>query len=167
MSQDSKHPNGALNASRHGLLNELDDIRSLLGEDDADGLDIPLLEPEGDGHTQIPLLDSHPTADPAATDAHPLHQALAERENPFLPRAAIERLAREREQMPAALRPTPTPTPPPAPAPAPALQPQRDTPDLDDRAMRALVDETLAVWLPRIERELRERLLRELRGEDD
>lgn len=155
MSQDSKHPNGALHASRHGLLNELDDIRSLLGEDDTDLLDIPLLEPEGDSHTQIPLLDSSP----ATPDTHPLQQALAERENPFLPRAAIERLARERQQMPAALQPTPAPAPPP--------QAISDTPNLDDRAMRALVDETLAVWLPRIERELRERLMRELRGEDD
>jgi len=153
MSQDSKHPHSGLHASRHGLLNELDDIRSLLGEDDTGLLDIPLLEPDGDAHTQIPLLDS---AVPATT-TDPLQQALAERENPFLPRAAIERLARERQQMPAALRP----------APAPAAQPASDTPCLDDRAMRALVDETLAVWLPRIERELRERLLRELRGEDD
>lgn len=154
MSQDSKRPTGALHASRHGLLNELDDIRSLLGEDDADTLDIPLLEPEGDAHTQIPLLDNSTPA------AHPLQQALAERENPFLPRAAMERLARERQQMPTAQQPAPTPTPAPA-------TPVSDAPSLDDRAMRALVDETLAAWLPRIERELRERLMRELRGEDD
>ena len=33
--------------------------------------------------------------------------------------------------------------------------------------MRAMVDETLAIWLPRIERDLRARLMQELRGEDD
>lgn len=180
MSQDSKHPARALSANRRGLLNELDDIRSLLGDGlpgpgNLDDLDIPLLQPEGDAHTQIPLLGSEPpvaaAAPPAQAPLTPpaapaLEKAIAERENPFLPRATMERLAQHHRQTPQALRPAaPAPlssSPPPA-TPAPAAS----EPRLDDRAMRAIVDEILAAWMPRIERELRTRLLDELRGDDD
>ena len=79
-----------------------------------------------------------------------MHQALVERENPFLPRQTMERLAQHRAHTPESLRP---PVPPPA---SPA------TPS--DSDVRAAVDEILAVWLPRIERELRDHLTRQLQG---
>lgn len=157
MDQDNKRPASALGARQRGLLHELDDIRTLLGDGSNDDLlDIPLLEPEGDAHTQIPLLDAAllaPTNDgPAAVE-----RAIAERENPFLPRATIERLAQHHRQTPAA----------PEAGAAPAINTPAAVQAPDEQTLRALVDEVLAVWLPRIERELRERLMTQLRDQAD
>lgn len=139
MSRENRFPPSDL-----PLLDELDDIRSLLG----DGLDIPLLEPE-------PMDTPAPSTTPPtikARPAAPVHQALVERENPFLPRQTMERLAQHRAHTPESLRP---PVPPPASAATPS-----------DSDVRAAVDEILAVWLPRIERELRDHLTRQLQGKD-
>ena len=161
MSRENRFPPSDL-----PLLDELDNIRSLLG----DGLDIPLLEPEPTDapapsaatsttpstKTARPLAPACPPASTSrATVAErpapaPVHQALVERENPFLPRQTMERLAQHRAHTPESLRP---PVPPPA---SPA------TPS--DSDVRAAVDEILAVWLPRIERELRDHLTRQLQG---
>lgn len=155
MSRENRFPPSDL-----PLLDELDDIRSLLG----DGLDIPLLEPEpmdtpAPSSTKArPTTPARPpisTGRTAVTErpaAAPMHQALVERENPFLPRQTMERLAQHRAHTPESLRP-------PAPPPAAAAKPS-------DSDVRAAVDEILAVWLPRIERELRDHLTRQLQGKD-
>ena len=153
MSRENRFPPSDL-----PLLDELDDIRSLLG----DGLDIPLLEPEpmdtpAPSSTKArpttparPPISTGRTAVAERPAPAPVHQALVERENPFLPRQTMERLAQHRAHTPESLRP---PVPPPA---SPA------TPS--DSDVRAAVDEILAVWLPRIERELRDHLTRQLQG---
>ncbi|WP_111657444.1 hypothetical protein [Isoalcanivorax indicus] len=165
MSSDNRFPPSDL-----PLLNELDDIRALLG----DGLDIPLLEPEtppepvrtaapprqppatAPARTQPPLRQAPAqTVRPASAD--PVHQVLAERENPFLPRQTMERLAQHRAHTPDSLRPPPQS----AATTRPAVPAQPS-----DSEVRAAVDEILAVWLPRIERELRDRLTRSLLGKD-
>ena len=133
------------------LLDELSSIHSLLGEGHQDVApssllddDVPLLEPaspgEGDAHTQKSLFDSPAKSAPSE---EPLKNMLAGRENPFLPRK-------------------PAATPPPA---APKIEPTRPAPSsaLNDAALRALVDETLAEWMPKIERDLRNRLMELLR----
>lgn len=135
------------------LLDELTSIRSLLNDGDelADGnkdvphsslLDdeVPLLEPleaaeAGDGHQQMPLLGSTSSA-AMEQDAPPVHKALAERENPFLPRKPLNVSA----AAPLASAP-----------PLHSSQP-------DDERLRTLIDETLAEWLPKIEQDLRQRL---------
>lgn len=134
------------------LLDELSSIHSLLGEGHRDVApssllddDVPLLEPAtpaaGDDHTQKSLFD--PPAKPAP-DREPLRKTLAERENPFLPRK-------------------PASPPPPA---APKIEPTRPAPasKTNDAALRALVDEALAEWMPKIERDLRNRLMEFLRN---
>ena len=176
-----------------GLLDELDDIRSLLGDalDDVSAglpgdLDIPLLEP-----------DSPPDAPPAATPrprtapsgqhvakapgapssstvpasktaaANPLQELLSARENPFLPRHTMERLAQHRAHTPEGLRPS-TPAAAEKPPTSAAAQVSQSTPRRpDDATIRAAVDEILAVWMPRIERELRDRLTQQMRDRDD
>lgn len=135
------------------LLDELSSIHSLLGEGHEDVApsslldddDVPLLEPaapaKGDTHTQKSLFDTPAESTPGAK---PLKSTLVERENPFLPRK-------------------PTSPPPPA---APKIEPTRQAPSsaLNDAALRALVDEALAEWMPKIERDLRNRLMELLRS---
>jgi len=156
--------------TRTDLLDELSSIQSLLG-DAAHDVDQPLLEDEipvlppddadGDAHTQIPLLG----ADTPRSTADPLHKALSERENPFLPKSAgaakpqpplsgskaIEALIAQR----AASTPRARAASPASPA-APAT--------LSDSQIHALVDEVLAEWLPKIERDLRNRLIDALKN---
>jgi hypothetical protein len=128
------------------LLDELTSIRSLLGDADKDvepssllDDDVPLLDPvenpdDSDANQQISLLDAVAAARP-----EPLNKALSERENPFLPRKILTAPAK----------------------PAPASTP---TPDhIDDAQLRSLVDEALAEWMPKIERDLRNRLMELLR----
>ena len=128
------------------LLDELTSIRSLLGDADKDvepssllDDDVPLLDPvenpdDSDANQQISLLDAVAAARPET-----LNKALSERENPFLPRKILTAPAK----------------------PAPASTP---TPDhIDDAQLRSLVDEALAEWMPKIERDLRNRLMELLR----
>lgn len=137
------------------LLDELTTIHSLLGDADKDVApssllddDVPLLDPidadstdSGDSHQQISLLDTASTQRP-----EPLNKALSERENPFLPRKAVTAPGK------------------PAAAPAGPSNPPAPTPgSVDDVQLRALVDETLAEWMPKIERDLRSRLMELLR----
>lgn len=125
------------------LLDELTSIHSLLGDADKDvepasllDDDAPLLDPvdSADGHAN-PQISLLDAA--AAERPEPLNKALSERENPFLPRKTIAASAK------------------PAPAPAPH--------SVDDARLRALVDEALAEWMPKIERDLRNRLMDLLR----
>lgn len=156
--------------TRTDLLDELSSIQSLLG-DAAHDVDQPLLEDEipvlppddadGDADTQIPLLG----ADAPRSSADPLRKALSERENPFLPKSAsapkpqppltgskaIEALIAQRA---ASMPPRTTPA---AAASAPANV-------LSDSEVHALVDEVLAEWLPKIERDLRNRLIDALKN---
>src|SRR5690606_4440800 len=95
----------------------------------------------------------------------PLRKAVSERENPFLPKSAsapkpqppltgskaIEALIAQR----AASTPR-------APAPSPASPAAPAT--LSDNQIHALVDEVLAEWLPKIERDLRNRLIDALKN---
>lgn len=157
---DSSKP--ANKSTAKALLDELSSIRSLLSDSDmlADGSkdvphssllddEVPLLGPievtatdegatqqdEGDSHQQIPLLDSAEAK--SEQKIAPTHKALSERENPFLPR-----------------KPQNT---------APAPQPTHATPASHNQPanadMHALVEQTLAEWLPKIEQDLRQRLL--------
>lgn len=146
------------------LLDELTSLQSLLGDAahdvplaSTDDDDIPLLPPddgdEGDLASQIPLLEPAPEQRPDRQAM--LRRAALARDNPFLAAARN-----------ATARSTPTPPAPPAPA-APPAAPAARRPTLDESAMRALVDELLAQWLPRIERELRARLMEELRRQQD
>lgn len=134
------------------LLDELSSIHSLLDEGHRDVAPSPLLDDKvppiepgapakGDAHTRKSLFDS--PAKSAAADG-PLKKMLAGRENPFLPKK-------------------PASPPPPA---APRIEPTRPAPSstLNDAALRALVDETLAEWMPKIERDLRNRLMELLRN---
>mgnify|MGYP006147837405 CR=1 FL=1 len=132
------------------LLDELNSIHSLLGDADRDVQpssllddDVPLLEPanpSGKGGSQTSLFDKTDNG-----PRPPLNKALAERDNPFLPRkqAAVPSAAPKIEST----------------RPATAAQ----TPPGDAR-LRALVDETLAEWMPKIERDLRHRLMELLRN---
>jgi hypothetical protein len=150
---DSSKP--ANKSTAKALLDELSSIRSLLSDSDmlADGSkdvphssllddEVPLLDPievaateEGDSHQQIPLLDSAEAK--SEQKIAPTHKVLSERENPFLPR-----------------KPQNT---------APAPQPTHATPASHNQPanadMHALVEQTLAEWLPKIEQDLRQRLL--------
>ncbi|MCB1836736.1 MAG: hypothetical protein KDH99_03875 [Alcanivoracaceae bacterium] len=156
--------------TRTDLLDELSSIQSLLG-DAAHDVDQPLLEDEipvlppddadGDAHTQIPLLG----ADTPRSTGDPLRKALSERENPFLPKSAgaakpqptltgskaIEALIAQRAAS-APHAPAASPASPAAPA------------ALSDSQIHALVDEVLAEWLPKIERDLRNRLIDALKN---
>lgn len=137
------------------LLDELSSIRSLLSDGDmlADGSkdvphssllddEVPLLDPienddtgASDAHQQIPLLGS--TDGDTGPLLTPTHKALTERENPFLPRKPLEKK---------------TVAQPASATVAPSSQP-------DDALLHALVEKTLAEWLPKIEQDLRQRLL--------
>lgn len=132
------------------LLDELNSIHSLLGEAGQDvpatplDADIPLLPPvdaptadRPAGSSQISLLDGTP----------PLRKALAERENPFLPKRPVEPSQTVASSTPATAKPV-----------LPLPEKSGSTPVPDSAQIRALVDETLAEWLPKIERDLRARL---------
>ena len=157
------------------LLDELTSIQSLLGEgaEDVDQHllsedDIPLLppddEPEGDAHNQIPLLggDAARSAEPAA--GKNLHRELSERENPFLPKATLDQIKQSQAQTSKSIekmiaqRSTTATSQPASPGAGTAR------PSLSDAEIRALVDEILASWMPGIERELRNRLIDELKN---
>jgi hypothetical protein len=146
---DQRKPPGGKTPPK-ALLDELTSIQALLGEGDRDVSpasllddDVPLLEPgaaEGDAHTQIPLLGDDKTRSP-------LSKAVAERENPFLPRKPAQPITASPKIEPA--RPS-----------IPPLAPTRAAPTSpDDAAIRALADEVLAEWMPKIERDLRNRLI--------
>ncbi|MFN3713860.1 MAG: hypothetical protein ACK4SX_09395 [Alcanivoracaceae bacterium] len=151
MSDQRKPPGGK--TPPKALLDELSSIQALLGDGDRDVApasllddDVPLLDPvpplAGDADSQIPLLDESGPA----TASSPLSKALAARDNPFLPRK------------PGPAAPSATPKIEPARPAAPA--PSRSSPvALNDAAARALVDEVLAEWMPKIERDLRNRLM--------
>lgn len=185
MSKDRKRPPGRnpfLDDDRDALLDDLDNIRTLLDED-KDGAssssrpgphdDIPVLLPddepdapvankpaapgkatpasrEGDTHTQTSLFDQKtPPAPPPANAESDRQRRLSNRDNPFLPRQSMEDLAAERQrlnrndpQMPIE-PPTQTHT-----------GDHKPTPE----QVRALIDEVLAEWMPKLEREMRDRL---------
>ncbi len=167
----NKKPGG----SRGELLDELSSIQSLLGDAARDveqhnltgDDDIPVLPPEddGDAHTQIPLLGADATDDPAQ-----VRKAATARENPFLPKSTVNRAQQSRNdtskaieamiQQRTAAPARPAATPPPLPRPSAGTS----SPTLSDQQVRALVDEILAAWMPRIERELRDRLIEELKS---
>ena len=150
------------------ILNELTSVSSLLGEAgkdvDPEGMDdgVPVLEPEGgdsgDAHTQIPLLGGDDDASRGA--ARDLKKELAARENPFLPHKQIDALKKSRQQAGDALT---------GKAPAPAAnssapaKPAADSKITDDQ-VKQTVDALLAEWMPRLEKELRERLTRLLKS---
>lgn len=177
------------------LLDELSSLQSLLGDaardvpfsgsTGVDDDDIPLLPPEkgdsleGDTANQIPLLDPAPGEDQDRQAV--LRQAAMARENPFLapsrpastpPTEDLERrIARRAPANPDAaagnLSSDAQAVHAPAPSPAPAPAGNAPSSALADHEIRALVDELLAQWLPRIERELRDRLMEELRQRRD
>lgn len=177
MSQKSGKPprrNPFLGENRDKLLDELNSIQDLLGEaaDDVEHtpLDdaIPVLGEDqdeetadtakGDADNQIPLLTPDGEEEPARPANDRLRRALSERENPFL--AGARRAAAEKA---AAAARHESPPPPEKPTPPPADEPPAEPP-LSDQDMRAIVDEVLAAWLPKIERELRDRLMDYLRS---
>ena len=144
---DTKKP-----ADKPQLLKELADLKSLLGEDDipvvglepsteaSPAADIPTLSVSERARTaRNPFLQSGPVEAPAnlkpllrsdIAEEHPSSITAESRPNPFL-------------------TPRSRPTAPAAPS---------DT-SLSQAQQRALVDELLAQWMPKIERELRNRLL--------
>lgn len=175
MSRKSGKPprkNPFLQKDRNQLLDELNSIQEMLGEagQDVDEESIPVLTtegdaapgrdkpPEGDAKNQIPLLAPDDASADSPNEANErLRKALKERENPFLSSAA--KAADQNTAAPAEKKAPPEkkkadPEPPPT-----------DASALSDTEMRALVDETLAAWLPKIERELRARLMEYLRGQ--
>ena len=181
MSRKSGKPprkNPFLQKDRNQLLDELNSIQEMLGEagHDVDEESIPTLTtegeaappgrdspPEGDAENQIPLLAPDDASADSPNEANErLRKALKERENPFLSsaaRAASQQPAAPAEKKTAPEKKEAPPTPPPS-----AKEPASSH-ALSDTEMRALVDETLAVWLPKIERELRARLMEYLRGQ--
>ncbi|MDF1630787.1 MAG: hypothetical protein P1U78_13400 [Alcanivoracaceae bacterium] len=128
------------------LLNELTSIQSLLGDADQD------VEPSSLLDDDVPLLDPVDADIDEGGDQHqqislldgaerpePLNKALSERENPFLPRkvSAVQ--------------------------PQPAAKPAATPDSTNDARLHALADEVLAEWMPKIEQDLRNRLLKLLR----
>lgn len=193
-SNDLFRQGSGANTGKPGLLDELDDIRSLLG-DALDGpasglhddLDIPLLEPETPQptptHPRAAAAEQAVKASPVPTSnrpgsaslasaslastsltSAPLEDLLSVRENPFLPRHTMERLAQHRAHTPEGLRPA---APASATTSAPLNRSTATPARPSDASIRAAVDEILAVWMPRIERELRDRLTQQLRDGDD
>ncbi|MEE4249700.1 MAG: hypothetical protein V2I38_03865 [Alcanivoracaceae bacterium] len=141
---DQRKPPGK--PSPKALLDELTSIRSLLGDADKDVApssllddDVPLLEPVDTDITDHGDHHQQISLLDAADRPEPLNKALSERENPFLPRRVV------------------TASSTPAPAPDHAAE------NLDEARLRALVDEALAEWMPKIERDLRNRLIELLR----
>jgi hypothetical protein len=159
---------------RRELLDELSSVQDMLNEDDTSETaddEPPVLKPDSsredsgsDGEEQMPLLQpdgGEPGSDPANER---LRKALSERPNPFLSDAARNTDPQNRkasapgEEQPNAQPENPEPT-------ATGGNVSADTAGLSEQQMRALVDETLAAWLPRIERELRDKLMERLRNQ--
>lgn len=162
MSKDRKTGPGSKQKRAGELLDELDSVKSLLGDaaDDvppsaiSDEDDVPLLGADEDPEeAQIPLLGQDPATPPAASASSKdvsdaVRRALAERNNPFLSAAAKA----------SAAQPAASKAPPPAPtgaaaSPAPATQPD----------VEAIVEEVLDEWMPKIEQAVRQRLLAALK----
>jgi hypothetical protein len=159
---------------RDELLDELASVQDMLSEDNNKGTpdqDPPVLEPESPGEPlspgteeQMPLLqpDAHqPHSDPANNR---LRQALSERPNPFLSDAARNTDPQNRATTPSADQAPGERSEPPATAQAP-MDASAAASGLGENEMRALVDEILAAWMPRIERELRDKLMERLRNQ--
>lgn len=173
--------NGSDTRSSRELLDELSSIQSLLGDGAADvdphnlgeGDDIPTLPPVethadddiGDAHAQIPLIGAESADARTATATRAPKPPPAERVNPFLPQQrsapepaaktaneALEELIAQRSAntVKAATKAASVSTP--------TVKP------LNDGQIRALVDETLAEWMPKIERDLRNRLIDSLKN---
>ena len=172
MSNEPKKPARTKKAAKASeLLDELNSVSDMLGDaaDDVPAAplsedDVPLLANDdeadsGDSQNQIPLLgaDGNAAAKPDSAPPSTRLETLArERENPFLPRSKLDELAQSQSQTDKSLRELnpDRPRPPSAPAPsAPA------TPDVE-----SIIDDLVAEWLPRLERELRDRLARALRN---
>lgn len=151
--------------TRSDLLDELSSIQSLLGDaarDVAQPLaddDIPVLPPDIGEDAQIPLLGSGAAP---ATGADPLRKALSERANPFLPNSTTRPPAHDARSNSKAIeamiaqRATNRAAAPGAPGNATAGRPPAA---LTEAQIQALVDEALAEWMPKIERDLRNRLI--------
>jgi hypothetical protein len=158
---------------RRELLDELSSVQDMLNEDDhpeASDDDPPVLKPdspgeapESDGEEQMPLLQ--PDSGEAGSDPanERLRKALSERPNPFLSDAARNTDPQNRTtSAPSAEKPGAQPEQ--NLSQAATGTPTSDTSGLSEQEMRALVDETLAAWLPKIERELRDKLMEHLRN---
>jgi len=165
---------------RKELLDELSSVQDMLGnQDDAPekaGEDPPLLQPETSGHErearsggdseeQMPLLQPD-TGDSGTDPANErLRQALSERPNPFLSDAARNTDPKNRTPSEASTGAQPDSRAEPS-APATATPTAgAHASGLNEQQMRALVDEILAAWLPKIERELRDKLMEHLRNQ--
>lgn len=202
-------PNPFLKKERDTLLNDLDQVQNLLGDD---GDDVPTLKPEPDdsapAEEQIPLLGEQEPAKPAGgtasarksaetgkppaargpspekkapagetapdTGTDSLREQLRQRKNPFLSSDHLEELRSQRSRaeknLDSLFEETSRGSAKENPA-TPAPKPGNETPAAgatrpDEKQIRAAVDEILAEWMPKLERELRERLTRKLRGEE-
>ena len=189
MSKDKNKPprrNPFLDDDRESLLDDLDSIKSLLGDSDSRSKettprespekqqrpgphdDIPMLLPdeddgkaaEGDSHTQASLFDQTPGKTPARPATDPTsnldRQSRLTRDNPFLPRKSMDDLAAERERI-SQVTHGQTPAQPASPTTPKAGNPDQASQPSPEQ-IRAMVDEVLAEWLPKLERELRDRL---------
>jgi hypothetical protein len=181
----AKHPGtqSTDTRSRRELLDELSSIQSLLGDAAADVAphtlgeedDIPTLPPAaeddeiGDAHAQIPLLGEKPTPQPITTtkperaaSESAASQAPAERVNPFLPKTNtptkparekasqdIEKLIAQRTQDAVS---------------ATSAASTASAQALSGHQIRVLAEEVLAEWMPKIERDLRNRLIDALKN---
>lgn len=169
-----KNPDGSPlpEKDREELLDELSSVQDMLSEDNnnkAPDEDPPVLEPTspGDAHgsdteEQMPLLQpdsSESEADPANER---LRQALSERPNPFLSDAARNTDPQNRATTTSADEQRGA-EPELSASPNATTDASTNTSVLSEQDMRALVDETLAAWLPQIERELRDKLMEHLR----
>ncbi len=175
-SNTGKNPDGSPlpEKDREELLDELSSVQDMLSDGNnkrAPDEEPPVLEPESPGgahgsdtEEQMPLLQpdsSDSEVDPANER---LRRALSDRPNPFLSDAARKTDPQSRattlsdgEQRGAA--------PELSASPKATTDASTNTSGLSERDMRALVDETLAAWLPKIERELRDKLMERLRSE--
>mgnify|MGYP000187960657 FL=1 len=160
---------------RQELLDELSSVQDMLNEDDAPEApdeDPPVLKPdapgeapESDDEEQMPLLQPDGGGETGSDPANErLRKALSERPNPFLSDAARNTDPQNRTTpAPTGEKPGAQPEQPASGA-ADEAPPAADTSGLSEQEMRALVDETLAAWLPKIERELRDKLMEHLRN---
>lgn len=179
-----KHPAKSSTDKRSSreLLDELNSIQSLLGDAAADvdpqnlsdDDDIPTLPASaedgsiGDAHAQIPLLGSTPPGSKsAASTVKTAPEKPTERVNPFLSSPStsskpareaasldIEKLIAQRAQE--TIRSTAQATSKPSSA--------SPTQRLSEQQVRALAEEVLAEWMPKIERDLRNRLIDALKN---
>lgn len=172
--------------NRKELLDELSSVQDMLSEDqDGSGdEDPPMLEPESPGQApeggdeqQMPLLQSDSGEEGQDPANERLRQALSERPNPFLDDAARKSAQKNqggRQQESPAAASGASSTPGTEARTSTASATAADTPNasadsggaaLTEEQIRAVVDETLAAWLPRIERELRDKLSERLRNQ--